>query len=58
MGPYSWERTIVAILQEDTEVTKEKQQSPRTPRNRRKSDYGVRSVHKGMCWYLNPEVDG
>lgn len=40
MGSYSWEKTIVAVLQDDIEATKEKQESPEIPGNRRKWDDG------------------
>ena len=40
MGPLSWEGTIAAVPQDDTEATKEKQESPGAPGNRRKWDDG------------------
>lgn len=40
MGPHSWEKTVVVVLQDDIDATKEKQESPETPGNRRKWNDG------------------
>lgn len=56
VGSHSWKGTIVTVLQDDTQATKEKQESLEAPGNRRDGDRGGRSAHGGRCCHLNDEV--